>query len=357
LALLNCPVSAGEDLKRNALKATATVVIDAPMFDAKTSEALRLSGHAGTIFAVEFSPNGRFLASGDHHGLVKIWDLKTGKELHSFTEHKRPVRDLAFSSDSQHLVSTSDDCSLILWDVEKGELLKRIEVGRHNVHKLAFIGDSNRVLARDTMVQIRIWDLSTGESEPSKVVGTTSAEFSADGTKVVTATRPGEVKLWDVQSGELLHTYKENTIYFSSLSISPDERFVAAGSLMPRAGVQPVRVWDLETAEQTHVFEHNHAIVNALTISPDGRFVAATGPPASTVGSREFPAPQTSFTLWNLTTGTVEPIRFLEDNKAHFIRGSKGIAYACAFSPDSRYLTTAGTGGDVHVWKLPPARK
>lgn len=63
---------------------TPRVVIDVPMHDSTTHEALRLEGHGNTISCVEFSPDGKLLASGDYDGLVKIWSLKAGKLLKPF---------------------------------------------------------------------------------------------------------------------------------------------------------------------------------------------------------------------------------------------------------------------------------
>ena len=90
-----------------------------------------------------------------------------------------------------------------------------------------------------------------------------------------------------------------------------------------------------------------------IEFSPNGRYLGAAGPSAIIFGSKENPPKMSSFALWDVRRGHQLQISFLEGDKGSFKAGSKGYAYACTFSPDSRYAATGGMGADVHVWKLP----
>ena len=66
---------------------------------------LRILGYAGNVESVAISPDGQTLVSGDSKGMIKVWDLSTGKEMHSLTGHTGNVESVAISPDGQTLVS------------------------------------------------------------------------------------------------------------------------------------------------------------------------------------------------------------------------------------------------------------
>ncbi|WP_373525838.1 WD40 repeat domain-containing protein [Nostoc sp.] len=79
-----------------------------------------LAGHNDQINSVAFSPDGQTLASGSQDGSVKLWDVKSGKELLTVSEQSdngslSKVTSVAFSLDGQTLVSSSEDGIVKIW--------------------------------------------------------------------------------------------------------------------------------------------------------------------------------------------------------------------------------------------------
>ncbi len=86
------------------------------LWDVRSGRELRtLKGHVGNIASLAFSPNGRMLASGDVTGEVKLWDVLSGLELQSLKLHKSTVGALEWSEDGMVLVSGSKEGETILW--------------------------------------------------------------------------------------------------------------------------------------------------------------------------------------------------------------------------------------------------
>ena len=91
-------------------------------WDAKTSKTPPLHilrGHLGYVWKVTFSTDGRFLATGSWDSTVKVWDVKTGKELATLRGHAGIVYTLAFSPDGRHLATGSGSDShgeVKVWD-------------------------------------------------------------------------------------------------------------------------------------------------------------------------------------------------------------------------------------------------
>ncbi len=95
--------------------------------DAATLETHRLILPPETCsrpFALTFSPCGKYLVSGSwwRKGLekvsIRIWEVATGKNIHTFWGHTTDVQDLAFSPDGKFLASGSFDGTILLWDMK-----------------------------------------------------------------------------------------------------------------------------------------------------------------------------------------------------------------------------------------------
>jgi WD40 repeat protein len=88
------------------------------LWDVRRGELLRvLAGHLnGLVAAVAFSPDGKRLATGSSDGAIKIWDIRTGFELLTLSDHRSHVAAVAFSPDGCLLASCGHDGVVRVWD-------------------------------------------------------------------------------------------------------------------------------------------------------------------------------------------------------------------------------------------------
>ncbi len=84
-------------------------------------EGKLLKGHEDTVSSVVFSPDGQQVISGDRGGVIKVWEVATGKEKLSLKKQAGGVGKLAVSPDGRRLVAALGDKSVRVWDFGTGK--------------------------------------------------------------------------------------------------------------------------------------------------------------------------------------------------------------------------------------------
>src|SRR5205823_14007432 len=100
--------------------ALALVPLGAGEKGAATETIATFKGHTELVYAVAFSPDGKYLATGSFDNTIKLWEAATGKELKTFggpQGHQKMVLSVAFSNDGTMIASGGADNALKVWDV------------------------------------------------------------------------------------------------------------------------------------------------------------------------------------------------------------------------------------------------
>jgi WD40 repeat protein len=133
------------------------------LWDAVTGTILMtLTGHQSWVQTLDFSPDGKYLASGGVDYIVTLWDLATGTILHTLQGHLRMVLWVRFSPDGTILASSGQDCIVRLWDVATGEAIATLEGHYHSVFAVAFQADGKTIVTVGKDEEVRFWDIETG---------------------------------------------------------------------------------------------------------------------------------------------------------------------------------------------------
>jgi WD40 repeat protein len=136
------------------------------IFDARTL-ALRQAweGHANSVFALRYTPNGRYLLSGSRDARLKAWDAGSAYEQASeIVAHMYAINHLDFSPDGKHFVTCSMDKSIKVWDTGGMKLLKVIDKARHaghgtSVNRLLWTAYQNQLLSASDDRTISAWNI------------------------------------------------------------------------------------------------------------------------------------------------------------------------------------------------------
>ncbi|BAZ00951.1 protein kinase [Tolypothrix tenuis PCC 7101] len=292
---------------------------DSDVFLTKT-----LEGHSSLIRSVAISPDGKTLASGSDDKTIKLWNLKTGKQIRTLTGHSHWVFSVAISPDGKTLASGSIDDTIKLWNLETGEQIRTLTGHSGDVNSVAISPDGKTLVSGSINGTIELWNLETGEQirtldgHSSNVY---SVAISPDGKTLVSGSVDKTIKLWNLKTGKEIRTLKGHSSTVFSVAISPDGKTLVSGS-----GDNTIKVWNLETGEQIRTLEGHSSSVDSVAISPDGKTLVS--------GSRNG-----TIKVWNLETG--EQIRNLTEH-------SRGVN-SLAISPDGKTLVSSD-GNTIKIW-------
>ncbi len=265
---------------------------------------MTLSGHTDDVVTVRFSPNGRYLASGGVDKKLILWDAITGDQLRQITDHTDYVRDVTFSPDSKLVASAGWDGFSYVWETFSGL----------------------RVAAMGSKVgAVAVYDKS--KTQKGRSANMTSVAFSPNGTELLTASGDHSVRAWDTQSWQQKYVLSGHTDEVWDARYAPNGRFAVSG-----AWDNTCRVWDLRTHLPIYTLPAHVSDVWATVFSPDGQLIATGG------GDRKVK-------LWDMATGgLVEEL----DGEAHAAEVEN-----LAFSPDGRTLASVSRDGSLKIWRVP----
>ena len=155
------------------------------------------------------------------------------------------------------------------WSLPEGA---KARIGKGTISEIAYSPDGTR-LAVAGGIGVWLYDTATYQ-ELALFTGHTSnsVSFSPDGNTIASAGWDNTVRLWDVVSGNLIHTLTGHTGRVESVSFSPDGNKIAAGGYD-----NTVRLWDVASGTSIHTLTGHTDGVGSVAFSPDGNSIASGG--------------------------------------------------------------------------------
>ena len=283
-----------------------------------------LTGHTHRVNSVAFSPDGQTVASGSSDKTIKLWNVTTGKEVRTLTEHT-DVWSVAFSPDGQTLASSSYSMAIKLWNVTTGKGVRTLTGHTATVWSVAFSPDGQTLASGSGGNTIKLWNMATGK-EVHTLSGHTNAvnsvAYSPDGQTVASGSDDTTIKLWNVATGKAVRTLTEYTSRVFHVAFSPDGQILASGS-----NDFTIKLWNVATGKEVRILSgHTNNVVD-VAFSPDGQTVAS--------GSSD-----KTIKLWNMATG----------KEVRTLTGHTDAVWSVAFSPDGQTLASGSWDTSIKIW-------
>lgn len=312
------------------------------------------------------SPDGRTLAIGSEHGVVRRWDLSTGRELLSGEGHQATVTDIVFDRTGTLLKTSSWDRTVRAWEAQTGKLLKST-----GFPKPLSISPNGKWGAFGNFFdqKVWLWDLAMAKRLDKVFDGVTDYRFAAN-SQLVLGTPEKHLIFVDVTSQKETKRTRLKDADFGNFVFSDDLRW-AAGRLLKGDQVgETVMLWDVNSGDVTRQFSCN---LGTVKLSSDSRMLASTGRGVQIFEVqtekliRRIPALDQDMSLidaiafslngrilstgnrfgaivlWDVLTG-----KRLDTFRGH-IRGITCLR----FSPDGAYLASGSSDTTVVLWNVP----
>ena len=305
--------------------------------------------HDDEISGLQFTQDGRYLASASKDGTARLWEPASGFQVARMS-HEGPVVALAFGSDGKVLITASKDHTHRYWRVPFGVEIERIDVPRNAGRVIAFgpssglatVDGNDDIWVSDFKKQLTRLTRNAAEQDARKKFGLLLSvnvlAFDAGGRylaagfgNTVASFLPFQSQqfgtaIWEVATKREVARFAANDAV-RAVAFTPDAKYLAAGGADNKA-----RVWHIERKEQLLEVLHDGSVAT-VTVSSDGKLLA-TGANDSTAS------------VWDIVTGT-EILRAVED----------GAITSVAVSPDGSLLATGTERGMIRVWDMNPVER
>src|SRR5437868_6325440 len=93
------------------------------------------------VGCVSFSPDGKQLAAASADSSARIFDFKTGRQIHALRGHKDYVVSLAFAPNGSALATASYDLTARIWDMKSSSAAHVLRGHRGALMSVAFSPD------------------------------------------------------------------------------------------------------------------------------------------------------------------------------------------------------------------------
>jgi WD40 repeat protein len=304
------------------------------------------------VSGVDVSPDGRQIVSGGDDGVLRRWDLESGKPVGDPLAGNTPKGGAGYLRNGRWIASATPDGPLHIWDANTGAVVHVVTGQRDNAVSAALSLDGALFATGNRDGTAQIWDVATGKQMGESIRAgngwVSAVDFSPDRTRLVTGGADGAMRVWNISTHRPadppLPSHKGSVL---DVDFSPDGRRIGSMSYLidsdpsgaaasadgaGPAGRLQLRITDGSSGRPiVDSLTDLSAVGNDLALSPDGRRVA--------IGSADG-----KIYVFDGDTGAAVGVP---------LSGHTGPVNSVTYSRDGARIIS---GGDrtIHVWAAEP---
>lgn len=169
-------------------------------------EHVTYRGHTLSVWALAWSPDGHFIASGGRDTIVHVWRVSDGETLCVYREPASDVQALAWSPDSTRLVSGYYNEKAYVWKALTGETLLTYQGHTHEIVSVSWFPHTQHIASASNFGRVvHVWDATTGNyvfTCEDDYVEYEATSWSPSGS-LLACVGDTQLQLWDVAAQKM----------------------------------------------------------------------------------------------------------------------------------------------------------
>ena len=319
--------------------------------------------HASPVQSASVNADGTRVSTAADDGVIRIWDVVSGRELQHFTGHEGPTLAVALSADGKTVVSGGADKSGQLSSIAVSNLFVAAPT---NLTDAAFLSNGSAIATSGSDKQVKLWDAA---GKPVRQLAGATVELTrlairGDGLQIAAADAQGRLLLWNAADGVLQQTVETGAV-IHDLAYSPDHlRIAVAGadnhlrvfqtadgeSLQDQVAAAPLLAVRFSASGRellTGSADNSVSVWAYASPTPVANLAGHTGPVLSMAYSG-------NGTLLASTSsdGTIRTWNLETNQAVRSIAGHMGAVYATRFTSDDSQIVSCGADGTVRLWTV-----
>jgi len=276
----------------------------------------------GAVLAAALDTQGGQIASGSGSGIARLWTSSLQRMI--VADPAGPLHDMALDSGGNQAVTASAKSGVQLWNLGNGQPVRAFEGAEQPVSRVSIRRD-NQQLAGVAGRKLHLWNLGNGspQAQVSLPAEVEDVAYSPDNEKIVTAGTDGVLRVYKAEDGSLLFE-QETEGKVLAVRFTADSRKILAGDDAGEA-----KLWAYTSPVAVRVFTGHGGSVYGAAFSPDGQQIASSSADATV-------------RLWDVEEG----------NQLKQLSGHNGPVYDVSFSTDGALLVSAGADKTLRLWDV-----
>lgn len=316
------------------------------------------------VYSVKYSPDGKYILSGDAGGVLRLWSNEDGKFNSAYQAHTGVIEDIRFSADGKYVITSGADgyMKILNYDSLKtptadvyAYITDDYNYDDYNyddynynynpVYDGAYLYASYTVYGQSGA--INDFDFNTdGDKFASAEYSYTSAIYvTADGsyltgsyyqqsgvvnavayepkgTKAAYGGDDGFITIYDANDGQAVQALYGHSGPVTGLKWTSDGKTIVSGS-----NDYTIKIWDATKWSETKSLTGHGDMIWEVDVDPKNKTILSAG------GSGEL-------FLWDIKSGKLKTK----------LSGLTGTVYDCTFSNDGKYIAAGSWDGQVALY-------